>query len=297
MNELFAIEPTAFADHHDLKFLLGRFGFSEGRFVAEYPKRWLRLVFEHLSSLPDVERSRAIALLHKYKEDRLLPTGSPYAQERTWIENAQATKESGQVADLIVAREHGGAFPTPDVDIEYFHDRGGTTANVLSTAEGYANVAEILLRLSHEVAIVDPYIHSRPTKGYQRVFESMAKHAINGKCRSFVIFSLDDGATYDQTEPVVRQFFASVCKQGISVKYVVLRDRGSEDADNHGRFIISARGAMQFDKGFEEENSPRLRKVSILDSPMHQHLYSQYLEDQLPFDKAFSLTLPASRRD
>lgn len=291
MNELFAIEPTAFVDHRDLKFLLARFGFSEGRFVAEYPKRWIRLVFDHLSTLPDVERSRAVALLQKYKEDRLLPSGSPYLQEMSWIENAQATKKSGQVADVIVAREHGGIFPTPDVDIEYFHDRGGRTANVLSIAEEYASAASILLRLSHEVAIVDPYIHSRPTKGYQRVIESMATQAAKGKCRSFIIFSLDDGTGLDRTEVVVRQFFASVCKLGISVKYVVLRDQGSEDADNHGRFMISSKGAMQFDKGFEEEGTPRYRKVSILDSPMHKHLYSQYLEDQLPFDVAYSLTM------
>src|SRR5438034_4649490 len=81
MNEDFAIEPTVFRDSRDLKYALEKFGFSQGRFLAAYPKRtWRKLVFEKISQFSDLERKRAEYLLGKYNDGRVQGCGLDYMQ-------------------------------------------------------------------------------------------------------------------------------------------------------------------------------------------------------------------------
>ena len=285
MNEIFAIEPTAFEDYKDC-LLLERFGFHEGRFIAEYPRKWRRAVYEHLDRLPDVKRKQAIESFEKYSRDRFAPVSFEFAPTKPWLENAKDLKRIAAVADVIFARNNAGDFPTPDnVDHKYFSKLGGRQTEVLSSASGYADAAKMLLLLSHEIVVVDPYF-GRLDNRYQRVFERFVQTALSGRrCRSFVFFSMEDGSTsLEQMRRGAKQFFSSATRQGIDIKFHVLRDTGKQEADNHGRFLISIKGALKFDRGFDEEKIPRLRKVDALDTPMHDKLCRQYLEGELPFE-------------
>jgi hypothetical protein len=293
MNELFAIEPTSFEDYKDIKLLLGQFGFHHGRFVAEYPKKWVRLVHEHLATLPDMERKRAVTVFESYRKDRTIRRGWPYVTEKSWIENAKEIKERRLIADFIVARNDDSEFATPDLDEEdYFKSWGGRQARVLSNPENYASAASMLLQESYEVAIVDPYISSLGNR-FQLVLKQMAMVAMAGKCRKFYVFTLDDRSTLEQVERGARQFFGPICDAGIAVTYTVLRDMGRVEADDHPRFLVSMMGAMQFDRGFDAESFPRLRLVSVLDPYESEKLVRQYLEGAIPFEQVTSVELDA----
>ena len=283
MNEIFAIEPTSFDDDRDILHVMDRFGFHEGRFVSEFPKKWVRLVYEHIDTFPDLKRKKAEVAFAKYRHNCLVPVGYPYSPDKTWIENAREAKEHNVVADVIASRVHGdGAQSTGSIDAEYFAQWGGRQAEILSSARNYADVASMLLLLSHEVAIVDPYIGCFESR-FQVVLEEMAMIAARGRCRKFLVFSMEDRSTTEQIARGARSFFLPVLKLGISVTYRVLRDIGKPDADNHGRFVFSIKGAMQFDHGFDQEDPPRMRKVAVLDRPVHDRLCLQYLEGELPF--------------
>ena len=286
MNEIFAIEPEAFNDHRDLKLLLGQFGFSEGRFIAKFPGRWRKLVIEHLQNLPDVERSRAVSILQKHGSDSIISMNHDYQPKSSWLENAIFLKNNEKVSDLIVSRNNAGPHPSIDeVDKEYFYRWGGRQADIMSSANGYAEAAKILLQESSEVAIFDPYYRELNSR-YKKVFDQFVNVALGGKCRHIKVLTMEDEkstSTPEQMRRACNQFFLNAQGNGISVTFQLLRDTAVSEADNHGRFLVSLKGAMQFDKGFDEEKTPRLRKVAYLDAPMSNKLYQQFFEDKLPF--------------
>lgn len=287
MNELFAIEPTAFEDHKDLKELLQRFGFYEGRFIAEYPGKWIKMVYEHINQFPDIERARAVAVLQRFKDDRIVPTGQPYQPSEPWLENARKIKRDGVVQDVIVDRRHIGVFPSPaDADSEYFARWASRGDSVRSCPDGYGSAASYLIAMSEEIAIVDPWLRKLSDR-YRAVIDRFAEIASRGRCRHFVAFTLDDGSSYDRNRLLGERFFEKTLGLGIRATLFVLREMGDPDGDEHARWLISVKGAMGFTKGFEEERPPQGRHVYFLDRPDHVRLFRQFLDAEqkfLPFN-------------
>lgn len=289
MNDLFAIEPTAFEDHKDLKYLLSKFGFYEGRFIAEYPNSWIKQVYSHLDKLPDIERSRAMDLLKRFRDGRIISSGLPWIDQKDWLGNVISLKEDQKIADAIVARSHTGKFQSPDLDDSYFEENWDSRqSKVMSDADGYASAASMMLRLSHEVAIVDPYIFKNKYQiGLVKVLKKFADTARTGKCKRFIIFTMVDSETTTgaMVERWVNNCLIDAYNLGIQISLYLLQDIDQAGADDHARYLVSAKGAMFFDKGFIEERVPRLRTVGFLNKQMHDVLRNQYLEseDSLPF--------------
>lgn len=289
MNEVIAIEPSAFENSTEFKFMFSQFGFHQGRFIAAYPGKWISQVKKHFDGLADVEKKRLFRSLDLHGADRVLNLGLPFdGPPKTWVDNAREQKCKGNLTDVIVARNTCCEFQTPDLlDSEYFL-RFSHYENVPSDAGSYANVARILLITSHEVAIVDPFLCKfRDT--WRFVIEKFASTAKQGgNCKRFKIFTFEDEKREDSTEMLERQckaFYRNVL-DNVNVTHIVLRDTGRFEADDHPRYIISIKGALDFNRGFESdrEREPRLRKVSAVDHSMHQLLCDQYLEENLPFE-------------
>ena len=294
MNEIFAVDPKAFSNALELKYLFERFGFHEGRFVGQLPKKWRLMAEDHIRNWPDGARKSAQVLLDKYYRDRVIRLGYPYQSDLPWLDNAIDAKERGAVADVIAARESGDKVSTiDDIDDDYFRRWGGRQFEVMSSAEKYAHAASLLLSYSHEVVFVDPYIIS--FRGdFQRVLEEMALMAKAGsKCNCFKVFTINDRSTIDQIKKAAPRFFRPIYERGIAVEFSVLQDVGDPNADDHSRYLFSIKGAMQFDHGFDEESPPRKRKVSFVDSHIHNLLCSQYLEGNLPFKVMAHLEFPS----
>jgi hypothetical protein len=288
MNDLIAIDPTAFSDARDVKYLLEHFGFSEGRFIAEYPKKWVKLVHCHLDTFPTMEAKAAKEKLEKYRKSgfRFASPKADYKPDESWLGNALTARAERKLSDVIAARDNPAGQPSPDdIDEEYFSKYGSRQCEVFSTADEYAKVAYRLLAVSHEVVFVDPYIISYGER-FKRVLERMAEVALlEGKCITFKIFTMEDGkSSPNQIERGAKQFFAEITASGIRVEFFVLRDIGHREADNHARFMFSIHGGIQFDHGLDEESPPRLRKIAMLDRNIHDRLCRQYLEQELPFE-------------
>jgi hypothetical protein len=293
MIDLFAVEPTAFEDCKDLKLLLGQVGFHRGRMIARCPKQWIRSVLESVSGS---RRTEFVEILRKHEKD-FVKIGSTLDQSKSWLDNARHLKRQKIICDAIVARGSDAEFPDLDVDDEYFESFGGSARNVLSSPDGYAEASSFLLQKSkYGIAIFDPLIGLLESR-WKKVLERMADVAMSGTCRKFNVFTLLRKDCIEQIERGAPQFFSNVCKAGVSVNYTVLRDIGSPDADDHARYLISYLGAMQFDRGFDAEEPPRERKVSLLPPALANSLARQFLDGDLPFERVLTLSFPASIDD
>ena len=276
----YAIEPTAFRDHRDLKYLFEKFGFHHGRLLVAFPSKWVRLVFEHLEKLPELERKRAVELLRKYGTDRVVPCGEPYVSACTWVSNAARIKAQGIVGNAIAAEPNDLGLPTVDeADENIFR---GTMALVAAEAREYARLAKRLMQLSTRVVLVDPYFRiSSPFK--RRVLGEFLDAARSGCCAEIQIVCRHEQCWekgYDHRAAQVLNDFASG-GPGVTIDLV---DDSRSPFEMHARYLVSAKGALHYDKGFEEATELRFVPVYPVERELHEQLCHLYLDGAHGFD-------------
>lgn len=59
MNKEFIIDPLSFTNATELKYILEKFGFFQGRLLAKYPSSWIKSVHGKIQFWPDLEKKRA----------------------------------------------------------------------------------------------------------------------------------------------------------------------------------------------------------------------------------------------
>lgn len=286
MNEVIGVEPSAFKDSGEFLGFIGHFGFHQGRFVGAYPSKWIQQVIRHLDTASDLDRSAAVEILKQetVSRTRTLELSAPFdAAPVTWLENAIQRQQEGTISDVIAARANAHKVKSFPLAPDYF-DQFPRTDRIFSSPDGYADVAKILLTTAYEIALFDPFL-SKGRDTWKIVLERFSQVASQGICEEFKIFTLDDRDSPDAVKRWANQFYQDVRKH-VGVTHFVLRDIGHAEADDHPRFLVSMKGALQFDKGFESDDPPRRRVVSVVDRRLHNVLCKQFLEDSdasLPF--------------
>lgn len=280
----YAVEPTAFRDHRDIRYLFEKFGFHTGRLLVAFPGRWVRLVYDHLDGLPELERKRAVELLRKYKDDRVIPCGEPYVSSVTWVVNAAAIRSRGVVDDAIAASPNEQGLPTLEETDERFF--GAPMALVAMRATNYASVARRLIQHSHQMVLVDPYFDVARSSN-QSVLGAFLDVARGGKCTNVRILCRYDEPSsprYDQQrhDKEVSRILRGMVHAGQFVTIEQVDDGGSR-FEMHARYLISDKGALHYDNGFKEETEPRFAHVSPVDRDLHGQLCRLYLEGEHDF--------------
>lgn len=67
----YALEPALLNNWRDFRYFTEKFGFSEGRLISRYPRRWKKMVIESLSET-GLNRTKIVERLKKL-DDRMLP--------------------------------------------------------------------------------------------------------------------------------------------------------------------------------------------------------------------------------
>lgn len=321
MNELYAIQPSAFRDYKDLKHLLDKFGFHEGRLIASFPKRWLKMVYEHLDQWPegkdsegknlsrDIERSQAKSYIDNYVREALFPVGCNYEkldknELNSWLANAEKLVDDEVIENVIVEKDRAGRFPSIE---DVWNDNSDSILvrsreiTVIGNAKNYSEVAKRLIQASPEIILIDAYFTlNRPNRA--KVLDAFIQVAQDSKhCESIKIISLDDPDRGKRGGPIpdelLRQFsekiLAGICKKDVKIHWQLVSD---EDAiirlDNevtvgkrkiHPRYMVSLRGGLRFDNGFEEFADNQVVDISTLDKYKCKEVYNLYAENAAGF--------------
>lgn len=275
MNEEYLVEPTGFKNAFELKYLLEKFGFYQGRFIGQLPKSWRKAVFEQMSSLPDIEQSRIRRLMDKNK-DCLVPSGQDFITSMTWLENAHHQIEQENFAGVIAAEANQWNYPTvEELDDDYL--KGERSIRILASSANYTKYTRRLLQLSNEVVLVDPYLRLN-SKGCERVLTDFLTVAQQGKCQSIVVWARHDKAsmkTRQAYQQMLEDKYRSKLKKG-SILTVKLVDDHASIEKMHTRLMLSSLGCFRFDHGFSEFDEDRYVDIDIIDRKTHDHYYFWY---------------------
>lgn len=294
MNEEFAIEPTAFEDVKDVKILLGKFGFHEGRFITALPGKWLKEVYNHFESFPDgIPKQQAKRLAEILKErGGIVSNGLNYDPTNTWLANAKSceSKLTGIVVSPSTPVEirTGRIRAIGDIDDDSFFGSSRDT-KIEATVEGYGKAAEKLLLASTEIYLIDPHFNfSR--KANTDVLENFIRIGLAAKCKFFVVYVHVDSKPKG-IDSILGKLTSKFPSAGLSLQ-VFYVEKGLSLNPVHPRYLLSRYGAIRFDKGFIVEQNTR-HDVAPIDLDFHKELCRMYIDGGHGFTIESELIFPA----
>ncbi|MEI6268202.1 MAG: hypothetical protein WCP01_04915 [Methylococcaceae bacterium] len=283
MNEEFLVEPAGFNSALELKYVLEKFGFFQGRFIGQFPKGWKKQIYENMGKLPDLEQARIRNLLEK-NQDCLVPLGQIFDSTSPWLKNAHQQVEQQNFVGIIAANANQWNYPTAeDMDQDYL--KGGHDIRILASSNNYTKITRRLLQLSHEIVLVDPYL-KLDRNGCEQVLNNFLTIAQQGKCRSLVIWARHEKACMSTETAYLRMLkekYQGKLKEGSQIIVKLVNDHDSSQK-MHARLMLSTLGGFRFDHGFSEFDEDRYVDVAIIDKKTHDHYCRWYLDPGSPND-------------
>lgn len=276
MNEEFLVEPTGFNSALELRYLLEKFGFYQGRFIGDFPTSWRRDVYQHMYSLPDIEQTR-MRIVMQNNISCLVPSGQSFQPDLTWLENAHQQIEQQNFVGVIAANTNQWNYPTlDDVDHDYF--KGGHDIRILASSSNYTRITQRLLQLSHEIVLVDPYLKLYQPK-CEQVLSDFLTIAQQGKCQSMVIWARYERARMPDKQAylkMLKEKYQRKLKEGSQITVKLVNDDHSKQKI-HARLMLSILGGFRFDKGFSDFDNDIYVDIAILAKETHEQHRHWYL--------------------
>ncbi len=287
MNELYAADPLVCCSASDLKLLLASFGPYAGRYLANYPTDWAAHVERGLTSVGEIEVARIQTLLRRAKENLTLVTRSnlPWKAEQAWLANASPLLEGGSpVFNGLIANDG----KPPAVHELHEVDLPPTAEErVAGIASEYARISKILLLLSPEIALIDPYlIPQKPACAavLAALFDLIAK----GKCQKVTLWARAadvlgpgnaDAVKADLKESLRRLAVTTNFKPGREIEMILVEDE-SRQTKMHGRYVLSIKGGVRLDQGFQQLPAGRQVDVGPIGKVIHNELLDIFFDEK-----------------
>lgn len=300
MNEFFAAEPSACRTPGELTLLLGYFGPFAGRYLAAYPKDWFQLTEAAFSQLGDLDRERVKTLWRRAREGSAILSRPNLSWEhgKSWIENAVTHAiAKPPVFHGLVARESSPGGTVPIFAVEELELSPTAEERVDGTPEEYARVCRTLLVISPEIHLVDPFLDVTK-RDVCEVLKALLGVAAIGRCRgikmwvrySQVVGTKEVTTALGDIESRLREL-AAVARlaSGVQMTYDLLRDEDRR-CKMHGRYLLSVKGGIRLDQGFQ--CLPNHRKVDV--GPIGKRAYEEIASTYLDGKNDFSLVRTVS---
>ncbi len=285
MNEEFAIDPEACESGFEFKALLMHFGPFTGRYAVQYPRNWITMTLARVEALPDgLGKAAAKRALTQAKDEGAFtkPRGRAWFPEHDWPGNVRRVQAGSERFDGVIARR---SLRDEFSVLETFDPPASTELTVQPPrAADLAAPARHLIVAATEVAIVDPYFRPCRSSNAAVLVELLRIAAASSSCRSLVVWasaSKSEGDSDEGIRSALRRAASDAAFSNRSLGIKLLRDDILESEFGpqtfHGRYLVTARGALRYDMGFKEERSGGV-ELSIVGRDRLRMLRALYLD-------------------
>lgn len=279
----YALEPAALSSWDRARFFLDAFGPWKGRFLAEYPRRWKKMVFDGLDC-PDVEKKRIVERLSTLDKRVFSPRAhAPYDGTQAWLDNAEVEHNRIPFRAIIASSFSTSAHV---LDAAAIDDRsplwcvdGGRLVSRDATA--FVDALRLLLAASERIVIIDPYFRAdqddktRPLIAFCKLLSGRAAVEIHfaDEVRGYAVCMKDAARALPRLLP-----------EGASVTLHCWKERDGGPR-LHNRYLLTEVGGVKFGDSIELGSAGHEDHISILDEPSRRRLWNQYLGDAPAFDR------------
>lgn len=282
----YAVDPAVLSDWNAVRYFLDALVPSRGRFIARYPKRWKRLVWNNVAGLPDCEKKQIELRLHGLAERYFASReGAPYDSGRDWLDNA-ITEHGRAPFRAIVSAGAGGDRVLDAARLDDMVSLWRTESGALVARDEAAIVAavELLLRVSSRIVLVDPYF--RPDKrDAVRVLVALCRAA--GACKT-----IDVHARLGNERDPTHEHFSTGCSSvleralpdGVQVTvHTWSQRRGGPRL--HNRYLLTDVAGVQFGDSVSGGAAGEQDHLAILPDASRAELWAQYVDPGTGFER------------
>ena len=247
----FAVEPAALQKWESLRYFSDRFGMAQGRLISQYPKFWLRAVWDSCAEVTPLRRQQFEVTLERLRT-KLIKTGRTYDEAVEWLPNAIHAHQAEPFRAILAATP---CHASPILGADEVDDATALWAvpggdKVQRTATAIATLVEPLLRMATTIRFIDQ--HFSGTAKHGRPLAAMLCHAFSGKTPELIEYHLNANAD-------VTKFVEGLRKQQyhlnlpLSKSITFVRWRTIDGGENlHPRYILTNRGGLRIDYGLDE---------------------------------------------
>lgn len=276
----FAIEPSQIKTIADLRWLEARFGYEKGALVSAFPGRWIRAVLESIKASNEEGELDVLTELLGDLKSKVLHRYSRNFNGESWVASAQLSHDEKPFHRIIQASQF-----EPPVWVDSLYKLGEHDFDIIPScqrsSEAMANIAETLLVNAEKVILVDPY--ACPTKvGFNKTLLALMEKC-NKEAIEFIVFSEEEGKPDWTLRIKALESLNKQLPQNITLAWASINDGGTGVI--HPRALFTAKGGINYDRGFEEprDNAQR-EEMNLLNLLSRSHL-----ED---FAKKYNISQP-----
>jgi len=278
MNEEFALDPEIAGLVVELRFLLSKFGFYEGRFISRFPKRWIALAIDGIAD--QTLRQRAHVLLERAKEDAFLRSGRDYDVGKSWMANTDHQHARKPFSTVISVARQPGFVQLDDIDPSKFP--GSRDARVTASVSNLIRIFRPLLELSGNLVLVDPYFKPWSTNT-RKLLREVLEVSFRSRCISFTAYvRRSEWENYMDQAIFLTDAVLPKSLDGSRDFRILVCDDFEAETRLHARYLFSNRGGIRLDKGLQTD--PSKVDVSYVDRSVHEDLLRTYVERPVPFN-------------
>jgi len=288
MIKVCAIDPEVMGEWKWFNFLEPHFGVAAGRLIAEFPKHWRRAVMERADDLVQKEVHKPLQrtrMEERMRADsfrrKLIGAGLEYNKELSWPKNA-----IGHTCfSLIVVPGENAGERICGIEALEFCAGGVETVrqrDVMKSHEETFRCAHQLICRARRVALVDPNFHIAADRWANAVLALLGRLGAERANDCLIEIHTERKADHD---PVIHRKMWKQKLEGKVPSRVRVRciywDKLPDDRIMHPRYLLTDRGGMHYDNGFDPQPG-RKQQVTLLDDAYWEKLTAIYNGDQLP---------------
>jgi len=282
----FAVDPACLSDWQTFRYLIEKFGVSQGRLISAFPRKWLKLVYASCGEFTFRQKQILQSELSRVKKYGLCDSSRIYDGELGWLENALIQHGIKPFHAIISTEDDEKNQVVAAAEMTEANPLWGTqrTMIVPRKAEDMAASVNTLLLASKHIILIDPHFgpeNARHRRPFQAFLQVAAQNRSNG------MPTVEVHAQIKSTE----EFFRDECRTklvnliptGLTVRFVrwVARDGGQP---LHNRYILTDLGGVSFQHGLDDGRPGETDDVALLDRDSYEQRWAEYATDDPAFD-------------
>jgi hypothetical protein len=272
-----AVDPAAIStSYRDFRYVIEKFGISEGRLIAAFPGKWKKFVYEAAQrQLHGVELKRVVERLNSLTKDYFLSKGRPgEGCADDWL-SAAVAEHKRLPFDAIVAATadpEGIAVLAQDLDANHPCLQPNRQWHIERTAEVMAQCCEPLLRAATHIKLIDPHLdanngrHRRPLVAFLKCVKPGAR----------VDVFCSDRNGLDHLRRGIERALEAARPDCVEVRLYM-----RPQATLHNRYVLTQCGGLFFSTGLDDhdDGENRTDEVGVLEPAIWSVQWERYSGD------------------